>query len=51
MTIHISDNNQFNWWSVDLQKDYYIDRIVISGRADCCHDFLTYATVTYSAQI
>ena len=25
-----------HWWLVDLEEEYYIDRVIITNRADCC---------------
>ena len=25
-----------HWWLVDLEDEYYVDRVIITNRADCC---------------
>ncbi|XP_064639836.1 uncharacterized protein LOC135495302 [Lineus longissimus] len=38
------------WWSVDLDKTYKIDRVVITNRADCCVERLrTYRIIVTSS--
>ena len=31
-----SPPNDIHWWLVDLEEEYYIDRVIITNRGDCC---------------